>query len=496
MKKIIIIILATILFFSCEKEEVVILAHIIDITGENVIAAEEEYKYKCEIRPTNTTNQVVEWSVSDTSLLTISDSGIVVGKKSGDAIIYAKTTDGTNLSAQKSISIIGKPKVTLTINQDDIRYYKASFQLSGVNLNLSDEYKNEVYISNSYSIDSSTALYVIKITQEILDNGFDITGLNPKSKYYVQAYTENHELNKEYSNTIRFTTPELDLTTVSNSSMNQVAGGGYVKVIDEYIFYSNYKDNHKLYRYNTLTKENIKILNDTWVFSIHQYKNYLIIGSGGEDRILRCKFDGSELKVLPNIETWDNFVIVDDYIYLSNYNDYNFLGKYNLLTNNYSNMATWAFSINVENGYVYYKNWLSEDVYDIKRTNISNNSTETLLTYNPEGYLNRVIYYKGSIYFYTTNGLFGRFSEYNSADLSFYNNKVYGFIIYEDWIYFSNADDNYSLYKMDLNEQTIIKLNDRHVSSWLSIFNDELYFYSENQLYKINLDGTSELEIF
>lgn len=497
MKKIILIILATTLLFSCEKEEeAVILTHIIDITGENVIAAEEEYQYNCEIRPTNATNQVVEWSVSDTSLLAISDSGIVVGKKSGDAIIYAKTTDGTNLSAQKSVTIIGKPKVTLTINQDDIRYYKASFQLSGVNLNLSDEFKNEVYISNSLSIDSATAVYAFKITQEILDNGFVVTGLNPESKYYAQAYTENHELSKEYSNKIEFTTPEIDLATISNSSMNQVAGGGYVKVIDEYIFYRNFKDNNKLYRYNTLTHENIKILDETNVFSIHQYKNYLILGSN--KKVLQCKFDGSSLKTIHYIKTFDNFVMQGDNIFLGNViyiTDYSYrcyLAKYDLTNNTYTEMGSWAYSINLENEYLYYKDRNYLDVYNIKRTNITNNSTETLLTYEPEGYIYRVIYYEGRIYFYTSRGLLGRFSEYSSTDLSFYNSKVNGFIIHDDWIYFSNEDDNNSLYKMDLNEQSIIKLNDRPVSSWLSIFNDELYFYSENQLYKINLDGTGE----
>ena len=51
------------------------------------------------ITPSNATNKKVTWTSSNTSVATVSGAGVVASKANGTAVITAKTTDGTNLTA-------------------------------------------------------------------------------------------------------------------------------------------------------------------------------------------------------------------------------------------------------------------------------------------------------------------------------------------------------------------------------------------------------------
>ena len=57
------------------------------------------------VTPSNAANKNVTWTSSNTSVATVSDTGVVTSKAYGTAIITATTTDGTNLSATCVVTI-------------------------------------------------------------------------------------------------------------------------------------------------------------------------------------------------------------------------------------------------------------------------------------------------------------------------------------------------------------------------------------------------------
>lgn len=69
---------------------------------------------KALVTPTNTTNKKVTYTSSNTSVATVSASGMVKGLKPGTVTITAKTTDGSKLSASITIQFVYKYKETVT----------------------------------------------------------------------------------------------------------------------------------------------------------------------------------------------------------------------------------------------------------------------------------------------------------------------------------------------------------------------------------------------
>jgi uncharacterized protein YjdB len=77
----------------------------ISITGISSII--KDTQYSVNVMPTYTTNKTINWSVSDETIATI-NNGILTPIKNGSVIIYAKTVDGSNLTASKTITISGQ----------------------------------------------------------------------------------------------------------------------------------------------------------------------------------------------------------------------------------------------------------------------------------------------------------------------------------------------------------------------------------------------------
>ncbi len=65
----------------------------------------ETLQLTATVSPSNATNKVVTWSSSNTSVATVSSSGLVTAKSRGTATITATTTDGSNLSASCSVTV-------------------------------------------------------------------------------------------------------------------------------------------------------------------------------------------------------------------------------------------------------------------------------------------------------------------------------------------------------------------------------------------------------
>lgn len=62
-----------------------------------------------EITPTNATNQKLSWSSSDESVATVDETGKITGVSAGTAIITVKTTDGSDITVTKSITVYNYP---------------------------------------------------------------------------------------------------------------------------------------------------------------------------------------------------------------------------------------------------------------------------------------------------------------------------------------------------------------------------------------------------
>ena len=91
-------------FFFIEEMAAVLVAEIRLNTTEAVLAPEGTLQLTAEVLPTNATNKAVEWSSSDESIATVSDTGLVTANAIGTATITAKSKDG-NSEAVCSITV-------------------------------------------------------------------------------------------------------------------------------------------------------------------------------------------------------------------------------------------------------------------------------------------------------------------------------------------------------------------------------------------------------
>ena len=92
---------------------------IVDIKAKSISFSSTSYKitdkaqtpsFTPKILPENTANKNVTWKSSDTSIATVSSSGVIKAVSNGTCKITATTTDGTNLSASMDIIVDIKAK--------------------------------------------------------------------------------------------------------------------------------------------------------------------------------------------------------------------------------------------------------------------------------------------------------------------------------------------------------------------------------------------------
>lgn len=91
--------------FKVDKK---ILINKLVISGKKEIAASKKTKLKTKIAPANADNKELEWSTSNSSIASVSNTGNVTAYRAGKVTIYAKTKDGSNKTAK--FQIIVKPK--------------------------------------------------------------------------------------------------------------------------------------------------------------------------------------------------------------------------------------------------------------------------------------------------------------------------------------------------------------------------------------------------
>lgn len=129
---------------------------------------------KPSIEPANATNQVLQWSSSDTEVIEVDSWGNLTTKACGTAIITAATTDGSALSVSCEIKVL--PGVTLA-NAHTTTYY--AYELDRNASQFKQEYTKEGQESESYMEASKIAGNVFKWSFYVSSNG----GITTNAKF-------------------------------------------------------------------------------------------------------------------------------------------------------------------------------------------------------------------------------------------------------------------------------------------------------------------------
>ncbi len=91
----------------------------ISITGNNEVSVGKTTQLKASFTPSNTNQKTVTWTSSDTSVATISSSGLVKGLKVGDTVITATGKDANGLDVKGTLNIsvreVVKAKYTIMV---------------------------------------------------------------------------------------------------------------------------------------------------------------------------------------------------------------------------------------------------------------------------------------------------------------------------------------------------------------------------------------------
>jgi uncharacterized protein YjdB len=77
--------------------------------SENITIILDNTDYiMAEVKPADTTNQILKWISSDPEIVEVEDNGLIRAKKLGEAIITVTSTDGSNVSKTISVTVVDK----------------------------------------------------------------------------------------------------------------------------------------------------------------------------------------------------------------------------------------------------------------------------------------------------------------------------------------------------------------------------------------------------
>lgn len=112
LKQLIIAFVGVLMLFACSSEsdptgeEKVILVNTVVINGSNITDGKAK-QFSTVVLPNNATDRTVTWSVSNTSVAVISETGLLTPLDNGTVTITAKANDASGISVEKVVTISG-----------------------------------------------------------------------------------------------------------------------------------------------------------------------------------------------------------------------------------------------------------------------------------------------------------------------------------------------------------------------------------------------------
>ena len=192
------------------------------------------------VQPITTSNPAVTWSSSNPNVATVSSTGLVTAKSTGNAVITAKTSDGTNLSATCNITV-KRLATSISLNKTSATLYlDQKLQLTATVSPSNATDKSVVWSSsdNSIATVSSTGLVtaispgIVTITAMTADG----SDLSATCEITVKAYVTSITLNEtslvmHIGDTFQLTA-DIQPENASDQTLNWSTGNSSVASVD------------------------------------------------------------------------------------------------------------------------------------------------------------------------------------------------------------------------------------------------------------------------
>ncbi len=238
----------------------------VDIKADSISFSSTSYKitdkaqtpsFTPKILPENTANKNVTWKSSDTSIVTVSSSGVIKAVSNGTCKIIATTKDGTNLSASIDLTVdikaksVALDKTSLNItSKNSINRIVATVSPSQANQNVAWSSSNgKIATVDSKGRVKAVSNGTCKITATTTDgtnrtascdvtvdvkfvtgisfdfNSYTITNVN-QTPVFNPNITPSDAENKN----VRWSSSNTKVATVSSSGVIKAAGNGTCKI--------------------------------------------------------------------------------------------------------------------------------------------------------------------------------------------------------------------------------------------------------------------------
>lgn len=141
----------------------------ISISGNKSVNVGKKITLKAKVTPADADNKTVKWSTSAKSIATVSTSGVVTGKKIGKATITATSTDGTNVSATRTIYVgpkkVSSLKATAKGNKKVLIRWKKQKGISGIQVQYAKKKNFKGSKKKTVKTSSSATKATVKLTK-------------------------------------------------------------------------------------------------------------------------------------------------------------------------------------------------------------------------------------------------------------------------------------------------------------------------------------------
>lgn len=487
--------------FSC-KEEIADPLTSLTMHWDTIFVLGEEKQLTANWNPGSGVDPDLSWESSNPHVLTITGSGFAKGVGVGKALVTVRVHDGTGLQSSRIVLVQEQPEISIT-SVTDITFHSASVALN-YNLGGGDLSNSSItfYWSTSSVLDTINCQGKLRVNEEKQVYSLDL--FDHDTSYYVWAYIKNR-VGSEFSNSVAIETGTIPADILGNYMLNIPLAKGTVAKYKDWIYYSNYNDNQRLYKIRTDLTEKQAVV--TYLNGIPWKPEYVkslnIIGGDiyfsyakkAHGYISKMKADGTNLTFFKDeddtpISTFEAFIVIGKYIYPESSGrifsrvsidcDEFQLRNFININNNFYNNKLYFYISKVDN---------IDSLYSVNVSNTDFTGVQELY----RGY-----YYYPVLGVYENSAYLIEGEKFKKIDLEFPELiqilpiKPRYFNIVNHTIFYSNKEDNNKLYKCDLAGNSPVKMADDQVSR-ISVIDDWLYYYgySDTHLYRIKQDGTT-----